>query len=66
MEILPEQLNPATAYEFVEKAYEMFEEDCDNSCNRWNVFKKKLNPQQLSLIEEARTLLMRKRRGYSD
>ena len=68
MKLLPEQLNQTTAYEFVEKAHEMFEEEAtyNAKCGRWRTFKTKLDPQQLSLIEDARTLLIRKRRGCSD
>jgi len=63
MKLLPEQLNQTTAREFVEKADEMFEGATpDEKCGRWRTFKRKLNPQQLSHIEEARTHLKRKRR----
>jgi len=66
MAVLPDQLNQTTAREFVEKADEMFEEGAttDEKAKRWAHFKTKLNPQQLNLIEEARTLLIRKRRTH--
>jgi len=64
MKLLPEQLDQATAYEFVEKADEMFEEEATDreKGGRWAHFRSKLNPHQLSLIEVARTHLKRKKR----
>ena len=63
MKLLPEQLDQTTAYAFAEKADELFEEEAgEQKANHWYTFKKKLDPQQLSLIEEARTHLKRKRR----
>jgi hypothetical protein len=66
MALLPDQLNQTSAHEFVDMADEMFEQEATNQkknkSSLWSQFKKKLNPQQLSLIEEARTHPKRKRK----